>query len=361
MTDKDNDVQYSDIGIEQNMLEFAKMVKGQLKKEYDIDARSVSEKPDAHGQERVILKIGPKDFKGEFWFRKSDDGLAIDYILDNKFDRSIDLSKPLCHLRTSASMAAVELPKLDKSEPTKDPESSEDSESSGNSENSEIVEGVIKDIVDAVITKIADITGEDWDDLVSVLLNDPDDFIQKYGDKLDNDMLLKLKTITGNIAEGMSVLSHDNRLNKKLRKTVPAIQHMKGKKEKIAGRMPNPVKQAVDGVKRKNPVRNNKRSMKENNINDSAMLIKTIICDGEAVLEDLNRDRLDFVVRVMKRMSLYEEVSSDIKRKVGTMLERAESLLNDKAKNEAQEFMEYVQWLRTENRSIRKNLISEQK
>ena len=172
---------------------FAKMVRKQLKKAYNIDVRRLSKKVDKHGQPKAILKVGIGDEACELWFRDgADESIVVDKIADGKAVGTIKVNKPICHLRTAAMLdGEAKLPTIahEKSEPT--------------APEWPIREGAVKAAAEEIVQKIADLTSDEFGNLWEHLMGDPVSFVEEYADRLDEEERKKLLTLTRGIREEM--------------------------------------------------------------------------------------------------------------------------------------------------------------
>ena len=82
----------------ESLATFAKMVKKQLKKAYNKDARRVTKKIDLHDQPKAVLKVGSGDNAFELWFRNGNDGsVVIDKIVNGTAAGTLKVNTPICH------------------------------------------------------------------------------------------------------------------------------------------------------------------------------------------------------------------------------------------------------------------------
>ena len=87
------------------VFKFAKMVKQQLKKAYNVDVKRLSKKTDKHGQPKASIKVGSGDAAVELWFRAgNDESITTDIVSGGKVEGTITINKPICHLRTAAEI-----------------------------------------------------------------------------------------------------------------------------------------------------------------------------------------------------------------------------------------------------------------
>jgi hypothetical protein len=175
------------------LADFAKMVKKQLRKAYNKDARRVSQKVDLHDQPKAILKIGAKD-GFELWFRKADDGsIVIDKIAGGKAAGTLKINVPVCHLRTSALLVdKFDIPDKKSAEP-KEP----------------VDENKVDGIAEQLVNKIAALTGQSNDAIMDLLVEDPESFLDEYKPKLPDELRESLESIAHIVMEEIEDASEE--------------------------------------------------------------------------------------------------------------------------------------------------------
>ena len=166
----------------ESLATFAKMVKKQLKKAYNKDARRVTKKIDLHDQPKAVLKVGSGDNAFELWFRNGNDGsVVIDKIVNGTAAGTLKVNTPICHLRTSALLdARFDIP---------------------DKETKRIEEGAVKATMQEIADEIAEVTDRDWEEVRDEMLEDIDSFVSKYENKLPERLRKKLLTIAKGIRE----------------------------------------------------------------------------------------------------------------------------------------------------------------
>jgi hypothetical protein len=319
----------------------------------------------------VVLKVGSKDKAFELWFRGGESDITIDKIEGGKAVDVARIDRPICHLRTSAMLVdQMGLPEKEAKEDTEEPVV-EDVDKEVEAEDFEEHFAAPTDkiaIVDAsVVESIHDNELVEQAIIIPTKLHDAEFVISaQYDDTVLRSLTMEPAEVDdaeGEIDESISVMSHDNKVERKLRsaETIKGKQHMAGKKDKVAGRTPNPVKQAEAGLCRKDPERNNKRvqrrAMGEDIITDGVKLIKDLMEaeNVEPIIENLNSYGLEFVHKTMSKMLLDRNVQND---KVQSILERVNEERAARNKEGSTELVEHVEWIRTKQREIRSQTLN---
>jgi len=365
---------------------YAKSVRKQLKKAYDIDVGRLSKKTDAHGQPMVIVRVGKASGEeSQLWFRYSTDGgVVIDKIQDEKAAGTIKVNIPICHKRAAALISdKLNLPtdEVDLSDHGIDKEPAwplkEDEELTEEPENFEeefiaptdkfaivdasVLEGLENELADQAIIvpvkhrgTVFNVAAEYDDTILRSLRIEPAEIEQG-----DTEVV---KTTEGTTLEGRGVapLSHDNQLTLKTRKSLKSKNQDKGRR--VPGRMPNPMKVTPKRDKSNKDERYKKRKaerpvekrkadkMREDKVKDGADLIVSLIHNPETDLSTLSYEQLDASKRILETMLGKSELS-----KLAPTIKLLSERINTTIVESTVSIPEYLECLKKK----RKNLISQ--
>jgi hypothetical protein len=368
-----------------NLLEFATMVKDQLKDAYHVNVTNIEEKTDLHGQQKVVIKTDGI----EMWFRSGPDGsVTIDGISpdSNKAIGTVKINVPICHLRTSAMLVdkfdlskvkneSDESNKTDEPDKTSKHEEPEDFEEEFTAPSNKFV------IVDASALS-------DDHELAEKAISVP---VKYHGavfavKAVYDDTILRSLTITPSmidegskevvkttehaVAEGMSLLSHDNQPSLETRTTLGSKHQKKGDKDgEVPMRVPGPglrgrpkrdkskEDQRYKERKAKRPIQRAKATkMHFERMAEQAIVVTKLIFDDKFNgLGVVDADGLETIGKILERMVTRSELSDHLD-KINVAIEKATKALGERRKEESTAIVEHVEWMRQETKKIREQI-----
>jgi hypothetical protein len=355
------------------VFKFAKMVKQQLKKAYNVDVKRLSKKTDKHGQPKASIKVGSGDSAVELWFRAgNDESIVVDAISDGKAEGTTTIQKPICHLRAAAKIDNLfnmsRLPKKSQSEETGSEEADDEDtielddtldESVDHEEPEDFEEEFSAPtnkfaIVDASV--IEGLDNELIENAIFVPVKHPGVVLSvaaSYDDAiLRNVTISPAEVQQGDVdvvkTEGIAPLSHDSSPERAVRKHTSVKQkHHMSNVDKVPGRIKDPAKKGA--VKRNKVERDKRRKQRQA---ESVELVKSVI-NGEVDLKELDTDKLEFVEKVLSRDKWAEH---GMEEKLGVLSESVRIELDGKKKANTEQLLEYVKCLRVSRKNPRNQM-----
>ena len=158
-----------------------------------------------------------------------------------------------------------------------------------------------------------------------------------------------VKTTKYATVEGIAPMSNDSTPEREVRKTIKQIHHQAGD-DKM--RIKDPAKKTI--IKRdqsKKDERKKKRQSRNEDINKEKM-IKILLEDCSAVSKFSAND-LEFARDVITQIRSHDSIKEAADRTITSI----DDILPSKKKSEAQELVEFVEWIQTEQKAIRKKMI----